>query len=96
VSMARKKHISFGAQLRHAASDVVNAASVAATGSEIGILELAAEDELSPPAVKRPRKRKVAAKKKTAPKKKTARKQKKVVSRKAGKAKKKKRAARRR
>src|ERR1035437_8618171 len=30
-------------------------ASVAATGSEIGVLELAAEDELKPPQTKRPR-----------------------------------------
>jgi hypothetical protein len=87
--MARKKRISFGAQLGHAASDVVNAASVAATGSEIGILELAAEDEFNSPAAQRPRKSKTARKKKAAPKKK-------VMSRKAGKPKRKKRAARRR
>ena len=66
--MAKKK-ISFARQLGHAVSDVANAASVAATGSEIGVLELAAEDELNPSPRKRPRKKKVARKKKTAPKK---------------------------
>jgi len=64
-----KKKISFAQQLGHAASDVANAASVAATGSEIGVLELAAEDELNPAPRKRLRKKKVARKKKAAPKK---------------------------
>jgi hypothetical protein len=67
--MVAKKKISFVQQLGHAASDVANAASVAATGSEIGVLELAAEDELNPTPRKRPRKRKLARKKKAAPKK---------------------------
>lgn len=65
--MARKK-ISFARQLGHAASDVANAASVAATGSEFGVLELAAEDELNPTPRRRMRKRK-AVRKKTAAKK---------------------------
>ena len=66
--MAKKK-ISFAKQLGHAVSDVANAASVAATGSEIGVLELAAEDELNPRQASRPRRKKVARKKKAAPKK---------------------------
>jgi hypothetical protein len=64
-----KKKISFAQQLGHAASDVANAAIVAPTGSEIGVLELAAEDELNPTPRKRSRKKKVARKKKAAPKK---------------------------
>jgi len=39
-------------------SDVVDAATVAATGSQLGVLELAAEDELSPTSAKRKRKAK--------------------------------------
>ena len=92
VSMAKKKRISFGQRLGHAVSDMANAASVAATGSEIGVLELAAEDEFGSPAVKRPRKSKTVSKKK----KKAAPKKKKVVSRKASRPKKRKPAARRR
>jgi hypothetical protein len=46
-----------------AVSDIVDAASVAATGSQLGVLELAAEDEMSPTSVKRKRKAKVARKK---------------------------------
>jgi hypothetical protein len=89
--MARKRRISFGQQLGHAASDVANAASVAATGSEIGILELAAEDEFGSPAVTRARKSKT--KKKAPKKKKAAGKKKKVAS---SRPKRKKRAAKRR
>jgi len=88
--MARKRRISFGEQLGHAASDVANAASVAATGSEIGILELAAEDEFRSPSVTRRRKSKTVSKKKVAGKKK------KVASRKSSRPKRKKRAAKRR
>jgi hypothetical protein len=43
-----KKRTSIAEVLAEAVSDVTNAASVAATGSEIGVLELAAEDELKP------------------------------------------------
>jgi hypothetical protein len=43
-----------------AVSDVVDAATVAATGSQLGVLELAAEDELSPTSIKRRRKANVA------------------------------------
>ena len=46
--MAKKKRPSFVTRLEEAASDVANAVSVAATGSEIGVLELAAEEELKP------------------------------------------------
>ena len=46
--MAKKMRASIAAVLGEAVSDVANAVSVAATGSEIGVLELAAEDELKP------------------------------------------------
>jgi hypothetical protein len=88
-----KKKISFVRQLGHAASDVANAASVAATGSEIGVLELAAEDELNPTPRKRMRKKKVASKKKAAPKRAM---RKKASRKKAARPTKKKRSARRR
>jgi hypothetical protein len=52
--LARKKRVSVVTRLERAVSDVANAASVAATGSEIGVLELAVEDEINPrPARKR-------------------------------------------
>ena len=59
--MAKKKPVSIIERLEETASDVANAISVAATGSEIGILELATEDEFR----RRPaKKRKVKATKK--------------------------------
>ena len=66
--MAKKKRASIVENLEETVSDIANAVSVAATGSEIGVLELAAEDELSRrPAQKRKakptKKRKIAAKK---------------------------------
>lgn len=66
--MAKKKRASIVESLEETVSDMANAVSVAATGSEIGVLELAAEDELSRrPAQKRKAKpttkRKIAAKK---------------------------------
>jgi hypothetical protein len=63
--MAKKKSVSLGDRIGQAVSDMANAASVAATGSEIGVLELAAEGELRPSSVKRARVRKpkVASKK---------------------------------
>jgi hypothetical protein len=67
--MAKKKRASIAGGLAEAVSDVANAASVAATGSEIGVLELAAEDELKPTQtkrVKRARKMKAVPKKETA------------------------------
>lgn len=63
--MAKKKRVSFAGRLGQTASDMANAASVAATGSEIGVLELAAEDELNVGPAKRSRKLKAASKKKT-------------------------------
>lgn len=66
--MARKKRVSVVTRLERAISDVANAASVAATGSEIGVLELAVEDEINPrPA--RKRKAKAATRKRSAAKK---------------------------
>ena len=62
--MPKKKRLSFTQRLGHTMSDVANAASVAATGSEIGVLELAAEDEINPAPVKRARKAKVVSKQK--------------------------------
>ena len=67
--MAKKKRVSFADRLGQTVSDMANAASVAATGSEIGVLELAAEDELSPRPVRRARKMKAAPKQRVAPKK---------------------------
>ena len=70
--MAKKKRVSIVENLEETVSDMANAVSVAATGSEIGILELAAEDELSRrPAKKRKmkptKKSKIAAKKLSKP-----------------------------
>ena len=70
--MAKKKRVSIVERLEETVGDIANAVSVAATGSEISILELAAEDELSRrPAKKRKmkptKKRKIAAKKPSKP-----------------------------
>ena len=75
----KKKRVTLARRLEKAASDIADAVSVAATGSQIGVLELAAEDELDVRPVKRAKKkvaakkkapaRKVAVKKKAAPKK---------------------------
>jgi hypothetical protein len=62
----KKKRASIVGVLVEAVSDIANAASVAATGSEIGVLELAAEDEFKPTRAKRARKMKAIPKKKTA------------------------------
>ena len=62
--MAKKKPHSIVGMIGEAVSDVVDAATVAATGSQLGVLELAAEDEISPTAAKRKRRVKVARKKK--------------------------------
>ena len=67
--MAKKKRTSIAEVLAEAVSDVANAASVAATGSEIGVLELAAEDELKPTQTKRARRVKTVPKKRVAAKK---------------------------
>lgn len=95
--MARKKRVSFGERLEHVVSDVADAASVAATGSQLGILELAAEEELGMPAKPaRKRKAKTTKRKPKAAARKSAGKKKKIAVRKPGKGKKKKPAARRR
>lgn len=68
--MAKTKRASIIGRLENTASDVANALSVAATGSEIGILELAAEDEfVSRRSMKPTRKKKAARKKRRAIKK---------------------------
>jgi hypothetical protein len=65
--MARKKKpVTIAQRLERAASDVANAVSVAATGSEIGVLELAVEDELNPRPSRRARKAKPASRRKKA------------------------------
>jgi len=73
--MAKNKRATFVDRLEKAAGDVADAVSVAATGSQIGMLELAAEDELGVQPLKPRRKRaaagKKAVKKKAAAKKKT-------------------------
>jgi hypothetical protein len=78
--VAKKKPISFAERLGQTVSNVANAATVAATGSEIGVLELAAEDELGARPIKRRRKAKTAPKKKRA----TAKKSSKSITKKPG------------
>jgi len=56
--MTKRKRVSITRALGGAVSDVANAVSVAATGSELGVLELAAEDELRLKRAKRTRKAK--------------------------------------
>ena len=60
--MAKKKPHSIVGMLGEAVGDVVDAASVAATGSQLGVLELAAEEEMSPTPAKRKRKAKATRK----------------------------------
>ena len=82
--MAKKKQRdTFGRRLGQTVADMADAVSVAATGSQIGVLEMAAEEELNPSPVKRARKAKAAPKKK-------------VVAKKASKPAKKKRTSKRR
>jgi len=50
--MAKKKSRSIVGLIGEAVSDVVDAASVAATGSQLGVLELAAEEEMKPAPTK--------------------------------------------
>ena len=77
--MAKKKRASIVGRLEETVSDMANAVSVAATGSEISILELAAEDELNPQSSRKSmRKTKTAAKKR----KDTTKKESKLVKRK--------------
>jgi hypothetical protein len=51
--MTKKTSVPIVNGLEQAVSNVANAASVAATGSEIGVLELAVEDEINPRAVRK-------------------------------------------
>jgi hypothetical protein len=53
--MTKKNSVPIVGGLEQAVSDVANAASVAATGSEIGVLELAVEDEINPRGVRQRR-----------------------------------------
>jgi hypothetical protein len=53
--MTKKNSVPIVGGLEQAVSDVANAASVAATGSEIGVLELAVEDEINPRVVRQRR-----------------------------------------
>jgi len=62
--MAKKKPHSVVGMIGEAVSDVVDTASVVATGSQLGVLELAAEEEMSPTPAMRRRKAKVAREKK--------------------------------
>ena len=62
--MAKKKPRSVVGMIGEAVSDILDAATVAATGSQLGVLELAAEAEMRPTPAKRNRKTKVARKKK--------------------------------
>lgn len=62
--MAKKKSRSVAEVIGEAVGDVVDAASIAATGSQFGVLELAAEEEMAPNPAKRKRNAKVARKKK--------------------------------
>ena len=64
--MAKKKSRGIFGPIGDAFSNVVDAGSVAATGSQLGVLELAAEEEVSPPHPKRKKKSKVARKTKKA------------------------------
>jgi hypothetical protein len=85
--MAKKKARGIFESIGDAFSDVVDAGSVAATGSQLGVLELAAEEEIAP-TPKRKKKKKPAGKKKKAAVK--AKKKAAVKSKKKAKAKKKK------
>ena len=60
--MAKKKPHSIVGMIGEAVGGVVDAASVAATGSQLGVLELAAEEEMSPTPAKRKRKAKATRK----------------------------------
>ena len=62
--MAKKKTHSVVEIIGETVGDVLDAASVAATGSQVGVLELAAEEEMSPTPAKQKRQAKLARKKK--------------------------------
>jgi hypothetical protein len=62
--MATKKAQSVVGIIGETVGDFVDAASVAATGSQVGVLELAAEEEMSSTRAKRKRQAKPVRKKK--------------------------------
>jgi hypothetical protein len=62
--MAKKKAHSIVGMIGETVGDFVDAASVAATGSQVGVLELAAEEEMNPAPAKKKRQPKSARKKK--------------------------------
>jgi hypothetical protein len=65
--MAKKKSRGVFGSIGDAVSNLVDAGSVAATGSQLGVLELAAEEEIAPtPASSKKKKKKTARKKKKA------------------------------
>ena len=65
--MAKKKSRGIFGPIGDAVSNVVDAGSVAATGSQLGVLELAAEEEIRPtPSRRKKKKAKVARRKKVA------------------------------
>ena len=67
--MAKKKSHTGVGVIAEAVSDIVDVASVAATGSQLGVLELATEEEMSPTPARRKRlAKRVRKKKKVAPK----------------------------
>ena len=58
--MAKKKSGGIFGSIGDAFSNVVDAGSVAATGSQLGVLELAAEEEIRPTPARRKKKKKKA------------------------------------
>ena len=81
--MAKKKTTSIVGRIEKVAGDFADAVSVAATGSQIGVLELAAEDEMGVRRVRPARKKKKAAKRKAPVKKKPTVKKKAAAKKKA-------------
>ena len=70
--MAKKKTVAD--RIGKAATDVADAVSTAATGFQVGVLEMAAEEEVTGEPTPRPRRKKVVRKKtkRTATKKRTS------------------------
>jgi hypothetical protein len=63
-NMAKKKSHGILESIGDAVSNLVDAGSVAATGSQLGVLELAAEEEIAPTPARRKKKKAKAARKK--------------------------------
>src|SRR5882724_5254194 len=72
VDMAKKKTVAD--RIGNAATDAADAVSTAATGFQVGVLEMAAEEEVTGEPTPRPRRKKVVRKKtkRTATKKRTS------------------------